>query len=134
VERIDRRELLEEIDGLEDASARALLTDATTKGREVYALSKDVWLAKKLATHTLTPSDWEQYLSRREAVHRIPARIATLDKEGLAEGSDFSSQVSIFEGFYEAGVERNEALVENPASGLRSLMHRQRASTGRPPW
>jgi phosphomannomutase len=112
VSRVDRKVFLEELDALEDQVSRNLLHSASPQARELFACSRDLALTDKLARHTLSPEEWEQYRRAGNRVAALPDRLKSVGafKEMWKR---LPSLLPEFENFYHAGLYRNDALVSN---------------------
>jgi hypothetical protein len=99
--------LSREVDFLEARAGLSLCDDDGQ--REAFRLARDMALAEKLVSLSLTTSDWADYTSRRGEVRRIPGRISGLDA-GPSPTVNWASSLDPFEGFYAAAEARNETL------------------------
>ncbi|MGQ0643952.1 MAG: AAA family ATPase [Elusimicrobiota bacterium] len=114
VEKIDRAAFLREFEELEKTHVASLLRSASAPARLVHSAALDLSLARRLAEHAFTPDDWKQYLERAQGVRALPRRLDELEgPSSSAEEKSFARTLAPFEEFYEAGIARNQALVDN---------------------
>ncbi len=139
VEQIDRKTILEEIESLEKASVKSLLRKANPSAQKVYEMSRNLFLLDKVIKHQLTDAEWTEYKNSRESIHSLRDSLRNWPPSGTKlagradkigslrsrnssskpsqktqqEEANFSQILDVFEQFYVAGIERNEALVDN---------------------
>lgn len=115
-EKINRYQLLSELERLEDSVAGGLARTELERG--VLALSRDSVLLGKLMNNAMTPQDWGRYLTRRGEILNLETRGKTLAKQGgvLFEAGipqDFAEFVKPFEEFCRLALARNQSLADN---------------------
>jgi glycogen debranching enzyme len=123
-EQIDREKLLEELERLESAALAARAVTETQ--RTLVRLTRDLALAEKLKSFSLSDEEWTAYEARREELARLPARLAALGAAGKAaeaSAAAFRELLERHEAFYRAARRRNETMVANllKSSGGRKL-------------
>ena len=106
------REFLDQMDELEKERWDRLATDA--RERELVSLTRTLSLCERLVDFSLTPQEWDLYSVQREAAREIPSRLASLGGAPVDGAVDeWAGLLSSFETYNEAGLRRNQSLVEN---------------------
>jgi hypothetical protein len=127
-EKINRTQLLSELERLEDSVAGELARTELERG--VLDLSRDTILLGKLMNNAMTPADWARYLTRRAEMLKLETRGKSLARQVGVEfesgvPSDFAGFVKPFEDFCRLALARNEAF----ADGLFAKMGEDRVKT-----
>jgi len=120
-ERIDRRALFDELEGLKEAAIDRLAR--TPAQKEMMRLANDLRLLERLADQGLSPQEWANYENRREALARVLPRtqalVESVGQLGPALKIPLEDFLPSFERFYTAAFRRNDALVENLLARVR---------------
>jgi hypothetical protein len=142
-EKINRRELLAEIERFETVSQEGLTH--TPAQREAASLGRDLALAVNLVHNQMTPEDWAAYSTRRESIIRFNQRLSDLVENvgssfppplggggwpaGPGEGVDLSRLLPPFENFCRLTLDRNHALAQNLLTQMTDLKDGKRPAT-----
>jgi hypothetical protein len=127
-EKINRVQLLNELERLEDAVAVHLARTDLERG--VLALSRDSILLGKLMNNAMTPEDWERYVARHKEIVNSETRAKSFARDAGVTfetkfPQDFVQFVKPFEEFCRLALARNKTLTD----GLFAKMGEEKLKT-----
>lgn len=109
VERIDKNELLNELQGLEMEAPTRLAV--RPEERLLAEVSRRLALLRKLIANEMSPADWKQYSAEREEVMGVARVLKSL---GAPISGELNSDLILpFENFCAAALRRNEGMLAN---------------------
>ncbi|HRY29651.1 MAG TPA: fructose-bisphosphatase class II, partial [Elusimicrobiota bacterium] len=114
-EKIQREPLLEELQAMEnDVVYRSVASEAQ---RDLVAVSRDLRLAEKLNTFSLSNDDWMKLDGRRQTIARLPVRLEKWGSVPSDLSEKWNSLIRHHEAFYRAAQKRNQDMVDNLLAG-----------------